>query len=626
MSYKILVIDDQLFRDNSQKKSFCKKFGLEEIDESNFKPTYNLSKRYVKFIGGQKEENGIVKNDNEFEDIKKEINSHYNIKNADENSWIYSAVLLDLRFATGRIDDRGKVKGGNAEEDNFFGFKILEILQKFFPLLPVAIISDQDSDKDKRDIIKKGRNERRVQDYISKNITDEENTKGKEKINNFLNNYAIVETDPESKIYGKNINFLFELSKLNRMILKEEKYILFLGEKGTGKSALAEYCYNFLSFNKYKNGFIKKNLKFTTDELAHTLLFGHKKGVFTGASEDKKGLFEEMKNNSTIFLDELGNVSQNIQYDLLTFLDDGYFYKLGEDKNKIEVDHRIIFATNKEYKIIDDLYDRIAKPYPIRMIPLRERKSDILYIVQSHIKDKHESEIPLDTSAKDYLLSDQYDWPGNYRELTNVIDSIFLSRELKDDGIIFDGDIIQAIDQVRKREGYNDSNDGQSDHGRKYYHIKNYELATDGNQNNNIHKENKNLQAIEQYRPNSLAELLKLVDEYKLHKQDFEVTHPYDKIYKSFIKLLCKLIHQCYESEKFKMGSGKVNKKILTHHLTGLIVSHKTGETISDGNIRSKIHTFLNYMTEPYFRELGLEDYLKDNEDFKDIFNLFFNA
>ena len=202
--------------------------------------------------------------------------------------------------------------------------------------------------------------------------------------------------------------------------------VLLLGESGTGKEIFARAIHNWSE--RKGQPFVTINCVGLSKELLESELFGHEQGAFTGAHHLKKGKME-VADGGTVFLDEAGDISPELQSKLLRFLQERDFERVGGTKS-ISVDIRIIAATNrnleasiKEGLFREDLYHRL-NVVPITLPSLRERKQDIpplsQYFLQKYSKEtrKHFSEITQE--AKEKLLS--YDWPGNVRELGNVIE------------------------------------------------------------------------------------------------------------------------------------------------------------------------------------------------------------
>ena len=196
--------------------------------------------------------------------------------------------------------------------------------------------------------------------------------------------------------------------------------VLLLGETGVGKTLIAEMIHR--ESKRSTGPFVSLNVSGIPETLLESELFGYIKGAFTGADRNKTGLFE-MANNGTLFLDEIGDIPLSAQVKLLKVIEEGSFYRLGDNK-PTKVNVRIIAATNtdlkeaiQEGKFREDLYFRISV-FPIRIPPLRERKEDIPPLVNYYFKRfGHEEGISSDALSE--LMS--YTWPGNVRELVNVL-------------------------------------------------------------------------------------------------------------------------------------------------------------------------------------------------------------
>ncbi len=197
--------------------------------------------------------------------------------------------------------------------------------------------------------------------------------------------------------------------------------VLLLGESGTGKELVARAIHNISARNHLP--YLAQFCGSIPDTLLESELFGYKRGAFTGANTDKKGLFE-VANKGTFFLDEIADISIALQAKLLRVLQNKEIIRLG-DTNVIKVDVRIIAATNKdlhqltkEEKFREDLFYRL-NVFPIKIPPLRERRGDIPLLVDHFIKKYLGKKIYLDPDAMKMLES--YTWPGNVRQLENVI-------------------------------------------------------------------------------------------------------------------------------------------------------------------------------------------------------------
>lgn len=231
-----------------------------------------------------------------------------------------------------------------------------------------------------------------------------------------------------------------------RKILSSESPILILGETGTGKGVLARWLHE--NSPRADEAFVDLNCAGLTRELLETELFGHEKGAFTSATSSKQGLFE-VAHRGTIFLDEVGDVDLQIQPKLLKVLEEKRFRRLGDVRDR-QVDVRLIAATHqdigqlvREKRFRDDLYFRIST-IPLSFPSLRDRIEDIptlaQYLLNKVAADLGRGELHLDQGCLQALQA--YSWPGNIRELRNVIERAVLLSDQKNitlNDLHFDG-------------------------------------------------------------------------------------------------------------------------------------------------------------------------------------------
>jgi DNA-binding NtrC family response regulator len=212
-----------------------------------------------------------------------------------------------------------------------------------------------------------------------------------------------------------------------------ETTVLITGESGTGKELIARMIHR--TGRRADKPFITVNISALPESLVESELFGHRKGSFTGASEDRMGRFEEA-NRGTIFIDEIGDISPALQVKLLRIVQFGEVERIGENAPR-KLDVRIIAATNRDLDGMvkgnlfrADLYYRL-NVIPIHVPPLRERRADIPALVDSFIarfKEKHgKTTAGISREAMDALM--RYGFPGNVRELENLVErAVVLSR------------------------------------------------------------------------------------------------------------------------------------------------------------------------------------------------------
>ncbi|MDN9157448.1 sigma 54-interacting transcriptional regulator [Clostridioides difficile] len=214
-------------------------------------------------------------------------------------------------------------------------------------------------------------------------------------------------------------------------VSKTDVSVLLLGESGTGKSSLARYIHH--NSNRANGPFITINFATISPQLLESELFGYTSGAFTGASTKGKVGLVELANGGTLFLDEIGDIPQNLQAKFLQLIQDRTFTPVGSLKNK-KVDIRIISATNvdlvskvKEKKFREDLYYRL-NVIEIKLPPLRERRDNLVEIIKYYF-NRYSSDFNLNKTiskeAMDAIAN--YRFPGNIRELQNIIQKILLT-------------------------------------------------------------------------------------------------------------------------------------------------------------------------------------------------------
>lgn len=230
---------------------------------------------------------------------------------------------------------------------------------------------------------------------------------------------------------------MIKIANLIEQVAPSKTSVLILGENGVGKEVIANLIHD--SSNRKNNPFIKVHCAALSENLLESELFGHEKGAFTGAIKEKKGRFE-LADSGTIFLDEIGEISPNIQVKLLRVIQEKAFERVGGEET-ITVDVRIVAATNKNLKkeveegrFREDLYYRL-NVVQITVPSLRERKEDILLMVSSFIQNfsKENGKEIKEITKKAQTALYNYDWPGNIRELKNVLEAAVV---LSKDGII----------------------------------------------------------------------------------------------------------------------------------------------------------------------------------------------
>lgn len=335
-------------------------------------------------------------------------------KNLDEakgkiHDFLPHVVFLDIRLPDGN------------------GLDFLEQNKKNYPDIAVIIMTAFGDTQTTVRAVKLG-----AVDYINKPFDLEEIQLMVKKTFDQLNLQSEVELyrkdNHEVRFIGNSKATLSIISELDRITKVRDTTILILGETGTGKEIAARYIHQKSS--RKERPFIAVNCGALPENLIESEIFGHEKGAFTGANKMKKGLFE-LADGGTLFLDEIGELSLDMQVKLLRFLEERKFKRVGGSRD-IYVDIRILTATHRnleqmveENTFRSDLFYRL-NVVPIMLPPLKERGEDILLIAEQFLEEfcyqLGRKKLSLTTEAKEKLL--HYPWPGNIRELKNIMERI----------------------------------------------------------------------------------------------------------------------------------------------------------------------------------------------------------
>ena len=318
------------------------------------------------------------------------------------------------------------------------GSELIKFVSEHYPKLPKLVITGYPSVQDSLSAIKSG-----VVDYLTKPFTKAELEQA---INKSVDGKTDVVTslskteNLKERTYGDIIGNSEKIHDVIQIIerVKDNKATIFIkGESGTGKELVARAIHYQGKFSRAP--FITVNCGGIPENLLEAELFGYTKGAFTGAEKNRDGFFQAA-NGGTIFLDEIGNASTAVQSRLLRVLQEKEVVKVGAQKAE-KIDVRIIAATNsdliemiKKGTFREDLYYRLTV-VEIEVAPLRERKEDILLLVEKFLfkygveyKDHF-----LKISPKASAILERYDWPGNIRELENVIQrAVIMSDKVVD--------------------------------------------------------------------------------------------------------------------------------------------------------------------------------------------------
>ena len=235
----------------------------------------------------------------------------------------------------------------------------------------------------------------------------------------------IEELLPPDEVVGESPAMKKVMEMVNT-VAKTDSTVMILGESGTGKELIARAIHSRSSRRYFP--IITINCGAYPEGLLESELFGHEKGSFTGAMYRRMGKLE-MADKGTLFLDEIGNISEKMQMDLLRVIETKKFTRLGGDKT-IDVDFRVISATNKDLEkaikegsFREDLYYRL-NVFSIVLPPLRERRTDIpliaKYFLTKYAQSMNKNVIDFSPQALEMISG--YDWPGNIREVRNVVE------------------------------------------------------------------------------------------------------------------------------------------------------------------------------------------------------------
>lgn len=249
----------------------------------------------------------------------------------------------------------------------------------------------------------------------------------------FLGMQAIVASDP-----------LREALKKAARVAGSEASVLITGESGSGKELVARAIHQFSC--RQDRPWVDLNCAALPESLVESELFGYEKGAFSGATSTKSGLFE-LAHTGTLFLDEIGELDARVQVKLLRVLDGTPYFRVGGTR-KVAVDVRVVAATNQnlEQMMVDgrfrkDLYYRLCQAV-IEVPPLRSRPDDVEALAR-HFLSKARPELALSDQAVDQLRS--HDWPGNIRELKNLMTRLAIESE---------GEVVESIALGQKPEPY----------------------------------------------------------------------------------------------------------------------------------------------------------------------------
>lgn len=305
------------------------------------------------------------------------------------------------------------------------GYQLLRRIASEWPQLPVLIMTAYGSISNAVEAIRNG-----AVDYLEKPFSTD-------KLNGVVEKYVkpVLVDDQEPVAEDMETRRIFQLAK---KVAQTDSSVMIMGESGTGKEVLARYIHR--NSPRANQPFVAINCAAIPENMLEATLFGHEKGSFTGAHQSSAGKFEQA-NGGTLLLDEISEMDSSLQAKLLRVLQEREVERIG-GKKAIPLDVRVLATTNRNLRaevekgtFREDLYYRLCV-FPITWRPLRERRDDIIPLAQRMIAQKQKNGVVrIDASAEHRLL--QHDWPGNIRELDNVI-----QRAL----ILCNGNVITAED------------------------------------------------------------------------------------------------------------------------------------------------------------------------------------
>ncbi|MFZ6034249.1 MAG: sigma-54-dependent transcriptional regulator [Melioribacter sp.] len=315
------------------------------------------------------------------------------------------------------------------------GNEILSKIKTYEPSLPVIMLSAQGSVEVALESIRLG-----AFDYFPKPI---DKNRLESSVRNAIKNYDLerelknLKEDIRKEFSFDNIisadKKMQEAFRMVSKVLHNDITVLIQGESGTGKELIARAIH--YNGSRKDAPFVVVNCASIPRELLESELFGHEKGAFTGAHQRKIGKFE-LANGGTIFLDEIGEMDIALQAKILRVIQEKEFERVGGNEI-IKTDVRIISATNRDLRecvekklFREDLYYRLSS-FPITIPPLRERRGDIVVLIDHFIKKNNEKlgKNVKGVTKKALKLLYDYDWPGNVRELENTIERCIILTE-----------------------------------------------------------------------------------------------------------------------------------------------------------------------------------------------------
>ena len=332
------------------------------------------------------------------------------------NEQNFDAVLLDVKMP------------------GLDGIEVLQLLKERNKNIPVIMISGHGTIETAIECTKKG-----AYDFLEKPLDRDKlliSLRNAIEHSTIISEYQKIKDEVEEKfeILGES-KVIKELKSIINVVAKSDSRVLITGENGTGKELIARQIYK--NSNRADKPFVEVNCAAIPKELIESELFGHEKGAFTGATNQRIGKFEQA-NTGTIFLDEIGDMSLEAQAKVLRVLEQGTFERVGGSE-LIKVDVRVIAATNKNLEeeikkgnFREDLFHRL-NVIPIVSPPLREHIDDIPILVEHFVKEICNKYKIAEKKIGENLINflKRKEWKGNVRELKNFIERLIILNPTK---------------------------------------------------------------------------------------------------------------------------------------------------------------------------------------------------
>jgi len=430
---RILIIDDFFGRThsdrcNEDRAHLCVKYHLKDItgDEEGKGAAHTIKEPVAEaaFFRGQHPICATLGDtvENDLEGCMRIIETGWNPGHTEP---VWSLVLLDLSFYTGRVTDTSNQRSAGMPEgqpcdsdtNRYFGLIILREIQKRFPELPVIILSTKPRTSVSRQFSYWG----------ALAFLDRSSPESSGLLKEYIWRYGLI-PDITGHIIGTSKALLLSL-RTARMIANNRHNVLIRGPRGCGKELIASYI-NRNNRKDTKTPFVIVDSGVLNPNLYASELFGHKKGAFTGADRDQQGRIIQA-NGGDLFLDEIGNMPLEVQLGLLRVLEYHEVTPVGS-KESVTVNVRCISATNIDIEKLSasgkgfrlDLLDRLRAAGTLILPPLCERKEDIPLLVEKFVREaeiltQNSFHRDIDQTALDKLMA--YDWPGNIRELRQCV-------------------------------------------------------------------------------------------------------------------------------------------------------------------------------------------------------------